>query len=74
VYHVTASCELYLETAARESGPWDSVTISATGDDLTVFEASSAATNKLRRFVRWRVVGGAINWEISFSAKGTVKA
>lgn len=64
-------CALYVETAASINGPWTSVSIAATG--VTLFEADAAATNKLQRYVRWRVDATADDWEACFALEGVTK-
>ena len=70
IVHLSTGTVLKLQTGSTENGPWTSVDISSAGTAVTVFEASSGATNKLERFVRWNVVGGTGPWEICFSASG----
>lgn len=59
------NCTLTLETADCEFGPWTTAaTLNATG--VTYIQAEENATNKLERFVRWKVVSTNTNWEICF--------
>jgi hypothetical protein len=66
-----ATTALYIETAATENGPWESVSVTASGK--VVFAAEDSATNVLQRFVRWRVVGGQSDWAICFALDGNTK-
>ena len=59
------NCTLTLETADCECGPWSTaLTINATG--VSYLQAEENATNKLERFVRWKIVSTNTNWEICF--------
>ena len=64
VYQLT-NVTLTIETAATEAGPWNTAaTIAATG---TVYiQAEENATNKLERFVRWKVVSTDVTWTVCF--------
>jgi len=59
------NCTLTLETADCEFGPWTTaLTINATG--VSYLQAEENATNKLERFVRWKIVSTNTSWEIWF--------
>ena len=56
---------LTIETAATLAGPWNTAaTIAATG--TTYIQAEENATNKLERFVRWKVVSSDVTWTTCF--------
>lgn len=64
---------LTIETADAKVGPWTTAaTVNATG--VTYIQAEENATNKLERYVRWKVAATNTNWELCFWAAVELKA
>lgn len=59
------NCTLTIQTADAQCGPWTTAaTVNATG--VVYIQAEESATNKLQRYVRWKVAATNTNWEICF--------
>lgn len=64
VYQLTVAT-LTIETATTLAGPWNTAaTIATTG--TTYIQAEENATNKLERFVRWKVLATDATWTACF--------
>jgi hypothetical protein len=56
---------LTIQTADAQCGPWTTAaTVNATG--VVYIQAEESATNKLQRYVRWKVAATNTSWEICF--------
>ena len=70
-----SACTLVAETSVMRDGPWTAlVTHTQTEETVTIADTLGSASNKLQRYLRWRIERtSAVNWETCFRFTVTLK-